>query len=260
MLIDENDKWITTVVTDEFAQRLADRKVFRRAHHHQPIAAEAGHVCFRKNAVVEPYANYIAQGHFASMGAFSYTWSKLDMDMTVGRYCSISWNLKVIGFQHPMGSFSTSAVMYAPGDVSLMAYLAEQDISDYPYVQTPQKDAPKIGHDVWIGMDVTLARGIEIGTGAILAAGAMVTKNVEPYAIVGGNPARVIRYRFPEEMRARLLASQWWDVHLADLRGLDMHNPERFIDNFERAQMAGDLRPFRADPIGWEEMKALAAG
>jgi virginiamycin A acetyltransferase len=68
-----------------------------------------------------------------------------------------------------------------------------------------------IGNDVWIGRDVTLMSGVSVGDGAIIAANSHVTKPVPPYAIVGGNPAQVVRMRFDAETRASLLEIKWWD-------------------------------------------------
>jgi len=68
-----------------------------------------------------------------------------------------------------------------------------------------------IGHDVWVGSEAMIMAGITIGSGAIIAARAVVTKDVEPYAVVGGNPAEVIKYRFSEEKIAKLLILKWWD-------------------------------------------------
>ena len=259
MIVSETNTSITLVVTAALAERMAKRKLFRRAHVHAPYAEETQHSLFNKTLEIEPYTNLIAHGHFATMGSFSYTWSKLEPDMVVGRYCSISWNMQVFGMQHPMGSISTSAVMYAPGDVSLRALLDEENVTDYPFVHRSDKAAPKIGHDVWIGMNVTLARGISISTGAIIAAGAVVTKDVEPYAIVGGNPARLIRYRFSPETCRRMLASHWWDYKLTSLRHLNMHDPERFLEAFESAVTMGQVEPFAPAPIRWTDMRDMVA-
>ena len=75
----------------------------------------------------------------------------------------------------------------------------------------PYRGDTVVGHDVWIGYGATIMPGVQIGNGAIIATKSVVTKSVEPYAIVGGNPAKVIRYRFDEEARAALAEIGWWN-------------------------------------------------
>ncbi len=75
----------------------------------------------------------------------------------------------------------------------------------------PTKGDTKIGNDVWVGFDATIMPGITIGDGAIIGSKSVVTKDVEPYSVVGGNPAKLIRKRFSEERIAELLEMQWWD-------------------------------------------------
>jgi hypothetical protein len=88
----------------------------------------------------------------------------------------------------------------------------------------------RIGNDVWIATDAKIKPGITIGDGAVIAAGAIVNKDVPPYAIVGGNPGRVIKMRFPEDLAARLLASKWWEYSPRILSQFDYENPDRFLD------------------------------
>ncbi len=89
-----------------------------------------------------------------------------------------------------------------------------------------------LGHDVWIGVNAIVLSGVEIGTGAIVGAGAVVTRNVPAYAIAVGNPAHVVRKRYPDDTIAKLLASKWWDLPDATLATLDdaFYNPD--IENF----------------------------
>ena len=77
-----------------------------------------------------------------------------------------------------------------------------------------------IGHDVWLGSGAMILSGVTIGHGAVVAAHALVTKDVPPYAIVGGNPARIIRYRFDDRTVSALLASAWWDLPKDQVAGL----------------------------------------
>jgi hypothetical protein len=92
----------------------------------------------------------------------------------------------------------------------------------------------EIGHDVWIGDGAFISRGVKIGTGAVIAARAVVTKDVAPYSIVAGIPARHIRYRFPKEVCQRLLSSAWF---LKDLTGLklDYGDVPQCLDQIEAA-------------------------
>ena len=88
------------------------------------------------------------------------------------------------------------------------------------FAQIPYRpsETVEIGHDVWIGAGAYVRSGVKIGSGAVIGARAVVTRDVMPYAIVAGNPARLIRSRFDEETVARLLELQWWDWPLEKIR------------------------------------------
>ena len=81
----------------------------------------------------------------------------------------------------------------------------------FKYLNSEKKISIEIGNDVWIGSRATILEGVNIGDGVVVAAGAVVTKDVPPYAIVGGVPARIIRYRFDEETIQNLLKMKWWE-------------------------------------------------
>ena len=117
-------------------------------------------------------------------------------DTVIGSFCSISDGVRIGLAQHPTEFFSTSSYFYDENNV------LDRDF-DKPCI---------IGNDVWIGSDVLIMGGINIGDGAVLAAGAVVTRDVPPYAIVGGVPAKVLRYRFDEETIKELLELKWWDL------------------------------------------------
>jgi acetyltransferase-like isoleucine patch superfamily enzyme len=80
------------------------------------------------------------------------------------------------------------------------------------------KEPVVIGNDVWIGTGAIILRGLSVGDGAVIGAGAVVTKDVPPYAIVAGNPARVIKYRFEEAVIKRIQASKWWEMSDGEIR------------------------------------------
>lgn len=129
----------------------------------------------------------------------------LDEKTTVGRYCSIASTARVVTQNHPMNTISTSALFFHP---------SKGLVRDNPVASKPLE----IGSDVWIGHHaVVLPPTRSIGHGAVIGAGAIVSRDVPPYAIVMGNPARVIGYRFPAERIAELLASRWWERSLEEL-------------------------------------------
>jgi tetrahydrodipicolinate N-succinyltransferase len=90
-----------------------------------------------------------------------------------------------------------------------------------------------IGNDVWTGHNVNILSGINVGDGAVIAAGSVVTKDVPPYAIVAGVPATIKRYRFSEKIIERLLSNKWWELELSDLSGLPFRDVERCLDSIE---------------------------
>lgn len=96
--------------------------------------------------------------------------------------------------------------------------------TDHKYTHQPTI----MGNDVWIGHNVVIMEGVEIGHGAVIGINSVVTKSVEPYQIVAGNPAQPIRYRFNESIKTRLLKSEWWTKDLDDLKKLDYENADNF--------------------------------
>lgn len=125
-------------------------------------------------------------------------------NVVIGKYCSISKNVNIGLAVHPINFISTSPIFFSPINGT-----------GYSWAKTKMfDDSPKkvfIGNDVWIGMNVSIMGGITIGDGAIIGSHSLITKNVEPYAIVGGVPAKKIKMRFDDEIISQLIASEWWD-------------------------------------------------
>ena len=142
--------------------------------------------------------------HFYRIDAELYTYGCFSPSLnfgggkiTIGRYCSIASGVRFLGANHPIDHFSTSAIFYNKS----LGYNVK-DIQRYDLI---------IEDDVWIGLNVCITCGCKrIGRGAIVGAGSVVTKDVEPYTIVGGVPAKVIRKRFDDGRIAQLEASKWW--------------------------------------------------
>jgi acetyltransferase-like isoleucine patch superfamily enzyme len=143
--------------------------------------------------------------------------------LKIGSFCSIAENVTILlGGNHPtewVSSFPFSVVF--------------DKFNDITYSHASKGDVI-IGNDVWIGINVTILSGVTIGDGAIIAANANVTKNVEPYAIVGGNPAKTIKKRFSDEAIAKLLVMEWWNWEIDKIeQNLDLilsDRVESFID------------------------------
>ncbi len=122
----------------------------------------------------------------------------------IGRYCSIAGNVKIFTGAYHRSDWLTT---YPFGHIHEDVYGA-YEAQGYPHSKGPVN----IGNDVWIGNSVTIMSGITIGDGAILAANSHIIKDVQPYEIVGGNPAQHIRYRFSKEVIEFLTNIAWWNL------------------------------------------------
>lgn len=150
--------------------------------------------------------------HGVSIGRYSYgdimRPGVLSPGSTVGAYCSVGRELIVRRRDHPVDRLSQSPLFY-----NRSLGLVRRDT-----IESDRDNPLEIGHDVWIGDRVTVLSGCKrIGNGAIVAAGAVVTRDVPPYTIVGGVPAKPIRERFPEALARRVEATRWWELSLTDL-------------------------------------------
>lgn len=233
------------------AKLLVESKIFLRKK--QSSLIDGITVTCAPKSEVEPYVGIYGGTEFPrSMGAFSYSNSKEIGSWRIGRYCSIAKNIRILGNAHPLDRITSSPVTYQ----SLIGHEhVAQAVMDFDGTFETQsfQSSPKsyltIGNDVWIGQDVTFKAGITVGDGAVIAAGALVVKNVAPYSIVGGNPARIIRQRFPYDVVEKLQSTQWWKYKFTDFQDLDTANPSEFCAELNERISSGAIQEFSPQKI-----------
>ena len=208
---------------------------------------------------MEPYSHVLVGDALpARMGAFSYAMSQLAPHVRIGRYGSIASNVEFVESEHPADWASSSPFSYSPyGLQGFHDYLVERGETSFPLHPAGGFNAATvtIGNDVWIGQGAMISGGVTIGDGAIVAARAVVTRDVPAYAIVGGVPATVIRMRFPDALAARLQALAWWRFGPEVLQPLDVRAPEAFASRLE-ARLADPPAPFTPAPLTAAEIAA----
>jgi virginiamycin A acetyltransferase len=167
-------------------------------------------LCFLKNIIKNPniiVGDYTYYDDFENVENFEknvkYLFDFVGDKLIIGKFCMIASNVTFImnGANH-----LTNAISTYPFAVFGNGWENAMEGKSYPY-----KGDLVIGNDVWIGYNATIMAGVTIGDGAIIAANSTIVKNVEPYSIVGGNPAQEIRKRFSEEKIKELLKLRWWD-------------------------------------------------
>ena len=172
----------------------------------------------------------------------------------IGRYCSIAKHVKTWLGQHPVNWLSSSSRQYFKYALGWHNYTQKevQFLKDFD-------DAPltEIGNDVWIGNGACIMGGLKIGDGAIIGTNAVVTKDVPPYAIVGGVPAKIIRYRFDEETIKQLLELQWWRYDIADFGEVDWNDVHKAIASV-RKRIDGGLKCYAPKILTGKDMLAYS--
>ena len=146
----------------------------------------------------------------------------------IGRFCSIASHVWINPGNHPMHRVTQHHMTYR------RAMFGFGDTDDAEFFQWRRDHLVTIGHDVWIGHAAVIMPGITIGDGAVIGSQAVVTKDVAPYTIVGGVPAKPIRERFSRDVAAQLQAIAWWDWPRETLeeRILELNDLETFLATY----------------------------
>lgn len=134
-------------------------------------------------------------GNYCYIGRYCYL-----TKVKIGNYCSIANNVSIGQGEHDLNKISTNSIFY-----------------ENAFEELTQNDC-EIGNDVWIGVDSIIRRGLKIGNGAVIGANSVVTKDVPPYAIVAGSPAKIIRYRFEQQKIELIEKSKWWELNFKEAK------------------------------------------
>lgn len=172
---------------------------------------------FYSDTLRQIFMNY----HQIEVGAYSYGCfcpDRINPFTRIGRYCSFAAGVCIFNGNHPLNHLSLHPFFYNPK----LGYVEDEKIT---------RRWIEIGHDVWVGRNALIMPSVKsIGNGAVIGAGAVVTKDVPDFAVVAGNPAKIIKYRFDSETINDINLSQWW---LSDIKDL-LHNTDKFSHPFCR--------------------------
>lgn len=149
--------------------------------------------------------------YFSKFDMYSYLGaSSVIMHSDIGKFCSLSWGITIGPANHDYEYITSHDFLYN----NFYDLMSKDDTPTYNRFNK----RTKIGNDVWIGTNSTILNGLVIGDGAIIGANTIVTKDVPPYAIVVGNPGKIVKFRFNKEIIQQLLELRWWDLSHEDLK------------------------------------------
>ena len=145
---------------------------------------------------------------------------------SIGKFCSIADHCRIGLANHTLHHLSTSPVFTLAKNAAKTQWIKES-------IDVVSSKKVIIGNDVWIGSHAIVLGGVKIGDGAVIGAGAVVTKDVPPYAVVGGVPAKVLKYRFSQNVIDRLLSIKWWNI--------PENNLQKNISLFQKEDVREDI-------------------
>lgn len=173
------------------------------------------------------------------VGSYSYVGKNCRLNAYIGNFCSIAPGVKVVEGTHSTEYLSSSPVFLSTQRQCGITFTENAIIGEELLVDDRQGVAVNIGNDVWIGENVLIKGGIKIGDGAVIGMGAVVTKDIEPFSIVAGVPAKTIRKRFSDEIIKKIYQIKWWNRHEDYLK--------KHIDSFKTNNISLAIKSFEKE-------------
>ncbi len=235
------DRVIQLILNSDHIDKL--NSIFVEIHPHGKQKLEIGQrLIFRESVKVGTSFGIYAGNFIPSIGSYSFSHSPFFelIPFEIGNYVSIGEKVSSFGFEHPIDNLGTSPLFYQKNR-NLFKRVDRKTSR-----KTINDKGIAIANDVWIGRGAMLKRGINIGNGAVVGAGSIVTKNVPDYAVVGGNPAKIIKYRFDDNIIERLMKVKWWNLPLEELSKVDFNWPIlKILETFEESNSFDFKRPLQ---------------
>lgn len=223
-----------------YYRRLFHNLYLRRKHPGVHISVDAD---VAESSTFEDLGRICANTRFSGhLGYGSYVGNNSVFTGRVGRFTSIASHCMVAGGVHPMTYpfASVSPMFYSVQKQLGITFVNQQLFNEYKRADKNGKYAVVIGNDCWIQTRATIIGGVTIGDGAVVLAGAVVTKDVPPYAIVGGVPAKILKYRFTPQQIADLLELQWWNKPIEWIKenAILFSDVEMLTDQHRKSQLS----------------------